>query len=149
MPDTPDPATRPLTLLAFDFGLRRVGVAVGQQVTGSASPVGTALSRDSGPDWALIGRWIGEWRPQLLVVGMPWHADGSQSDMSNAAADFAEALERFGLPVETVDERYTSLEAGEQLRLARAERRRGRIRKGDVDAAAAVMIAERWLAENC
>jgi putative Holliday junction resolvase len=148
MPDTPEAATPPITLFAFDFGLRRIGIAVGQQVTGSASPVGTARNGAAGPDWERIGRWIDEWRPQLLVVGMPWHADGSPSTMTQAAREFVAALGKFGLPVDTIDERYTSLEASDRLRSARAGGRRGRIRKPAVDAAAAVLIAERWLAQN-
>ena len=78
MPVTPDagPATA-LTILAFDYGRRRIGVAVGQAITSSASPVGTARNGDEGPDWARIERWIREWQPQALVVGMPYHADGT------------------------------------------------------------------------
>ena len=148
MPDTPERSATPSILFAFDFGLRRIGVAVGQQVTGSASPVGTARNSDAGPDWDRISRWIEEWRPGLLVVGMPSHADGSPSDVTRAARQFAAELARFGLPVDTIDERYTSVEAAEKLRTARAQGRRRRIRKPVVDAAAAVLIAERWLAQN-
>lgn len=148
MPDTPETDGAPIILLAFDYGKRRIGVAVGQQVTGSASPVGTADNTASGPDWRVIDRWVGEWLPGLLVVGMPWHADGTPSPMTEEARSFAESLSRYKLPVAEVDERYSSVEATEQLRAARAEGRRGRIRKESIDAAAAVLIAERWLAQN-
>ena len=154
-PDTPDDtsdvpasAAPPIILLSFDYGRRRIGVAVGQAVTGSANPIGTARNSNTGPDWTRIGSWIEEWQPAKLVVGLPLLADGTESDMTRAARAFGRELERFGLPVDWVDERYTSIEAGNQLREARAGGRRGRIRKEHVDAAAAVMIAERWLGEN-
>ncbi len=147
MPGTPEHKPD-LTLLAFDFGHRRIGVAVGQRVTASASPLGAAANTDDGPDWRRIERWIEEWQPDLLLVGMPYHADGSRSDMSADVDAFVAALGRFGLPVATVDERYTSLEGRAVLRDARAAGRRGRIRKETVDAAAAVLIAERWLNDH-
>jgi len=139
MPGTPE------TILAFDFGWRRIGVAVGQQVTLSAGPIGAVVNRDTGPDWPGIDRLISEWRPARLIVGLPLHADGSPSDMSAAASAFAAELGRYGLPVETVDERYSSAEAEARLRNQRAEGRRGRVSKEQIDAAAAVLIAERWL----
>ena len=148
MPATPERPPRPVTLIAFDYGRRRIGVAVGQQITGSASPVGTARNSAAGPDWAVIDSWIREWQPQLLVVGLPYPAGGASTDMLEAAKGFAGSLERYALPVEGVDERYSSLEARDRLRAARSEGRRGRIDKTDVDAAAAVTIAERWLAAH-
>ncbi len=146
MPDTPDPdSLQPETILAFDFGLRRIGAAVGQSVTGSASPLGTVASLDGNPDFDAIAQLIEEWRPSRLVVGIPLHADGSPSEMLAPVSDFIADLGRFGIDVVTMDERYTSLEAEAVLKNARAAGTRGRIRKEDVDAAAAVMIAERYL----
>jgi len=139
MPGTPE------TILSFDFGLRRIGVAVGQQITETASPLGIVTNGEDGPDWAGISVLVNEWRPARLIVGTPGHVDGSPSDIGNAARDFACALERFDLPVESVDERYSSLEAEALLREQRRQGKRGRIGKADVDAAAAVLIAERWL----
>jgi putative Holliday junction resolvase len=147
MLDTPD-LSRSATILAFDFGLRRIGVAVGQTVTGSASPLGTIANRDSGIDRESIGSIIREWRPDVLVVGMPAHADGSASEMQEPVETFINELRRFGLPVETVDERYTSVEAERVLKEARASGSRGRISKEEIDSAAAVFIAERWLASE-
>src|SRR5210317_2584594 len=80
MPGTPE-LSRPRTILAFDFGLRRIGVAVGQDVTGSASPLGVVENRETGVDFDGVAALIDEWRPTLLVVGMPAHADGSPSDI--------------------------------------------------------------------
>jgi putative Holliday junction resolvase len=145
MQDTPESAA-PETILAFDFGLKRIGVAVGQSVTGSAGPAGVVDNRDDGPDIERIRRLIDEWRPTRLVVGLPVHADGTPGDMQARVRRFAERLEEFGLPVALVDERYTSIEAETGLRAARAAGRRGRISREAIDAAAAVLIAERYLA---
>lgn len=138
----------PKTILAFDFGLRRIGVAVGQSVTGSASPLAVVANRDTGVDQDAIAALIREWRPTQLVVGMPAHADGSASDMRQPILEFVDALKRYGLPVATVDERYTSIEAEQTLKQARASGTRGRISKEDIDSAAAVFIAERYLASE-
>ena len=145
MQATPDlPAPR--TIICFDFGLRRIGVAVGQDVTGSASPLGVVANRDDGVDHDRIDAILREWKPTLLVVGMPSHADGSPSEMQEQVGAFIEELRRYELPVDTVDERYTSIEAERVLKQARATGTRGRISKDMVDAAAAVLIAERYLA---
>lgn len=147
MPGTPDNSPG-LTLLSFDYGRRRIGVAVGQRVTESASPLGVARNGDAGPDWQQIGRWISEWQPDQLVVGMPYNADGSRSELADEVESFNDALTRYELPIRQVDERYSSLEAEERLRQARASGARSRIRKETVDAAAAVLIAERWMRGN-
>jgi putative Holliday junction resolvase len=140
--------SRPTTILAFDFGLRRIGVAVGQTVTGSASPLGTIANRESGVDLDAIAALIREWRPNVLVVGMPAHADGSASDLQKPVEAFIEELRSFALPVESIDERYTSVEAERVLKAARASGSRGRITKEEIDSAAAVFIAERYLASE-
>lgn len=139
MPGTPE------TILSFDFGLRRIGVAVGQQVTNSANPLGVVQNGDDGPDWDRIGTLVREWQPARLIVGMPVHADGSPADIGNAVSAFIEGLGRFELPVEPVDERYTSTEAEALLKSLREQGLRGRIGKEAIDAAAATLIAERWL----
>ena len=142
MPD----ASRPTTILAFDYGLRRIGVAVGQTVTGSASPLGIVDNGDRGPDHARIEALIREWRPNHIVVGMPLHADGSPGELAPTIRAFMHELEQFGLPVSEIDERHTSQEAEAALIRARQAGSKGRISKPDIDAAAAVMIAERYLA---
>ena len=138
----------PRTILAFDFGLRRIGVAVGQDVTGSASPVGVVANRETGVDLAHIESLISEWRPTGLVVGMPAHADGSPTDLQGHIESFITLLKSFGLPIDTVDERHTSTEAERALKSARAAGTRGRISKEMIDSAAAVFIAERYLASE-
>lgn len=147
MQDMPD--RKPVqTLIAFDYGSRRIGVAVGQRITDSASPLGTLANRDQGPDWTSIEQWIHDWQPGQLVVGMPYNVDGSRSTLADAVESFIEALGRFGLPVHSVDERYSSLEAEQQLRAARARGSRGTLSKAAVDSAAAVLIAERWMQQQ-
>lgn len=136
----------PSTILAFDFGLRRIGVAVGQNVTGSASPLGVIKNDDGQIDFDTIDRYIAEWRPDRLVVGLPLMPDGSDSEMLAPVRKFIAALDRYEIPVATTDERYTSTEAERLLKEARAEGRRGRIDKASIDSAAAVLIAERYLA---
>ena len=136
------------TILAFDYGRRRIGVAVGQTITASASPLGVVSNDYSGPDQEKIAALIKEWRPNRLVVGMPTHADGSASDMQNYVNQFIEALVVFEIEIDTVDERFTSVEAEAQLKDARAAGTRGRITKESIDSAAAVLIAERYLAAH-
>ncbi|MDJ0919335.1 MAG: Holliday junction resolvase RuvX [Woeseiaceae bacterium] len=139
------PDSSPRTILAFDYGLRRIGVAVGQDITGSASPLGTIRNSDAGVDEAAIDRLVQEWAPSQLIVGLPLHPDGNPSDMTEAALAFADGLKRYGLPVAITDERYSSVEATEILNRARAAGQRRRTAKADIDAAAAVLIAERYL----
>jgi putative Holliday junction resolvase len=144
MPATPDSRT-PETILAFDFGLRRIGVAVGQTVTGSAGPVGVVSNGREGPDWRRIELLIREWGAARLVVGMPLNADGSRSEISTEVDRFMAGLERFSLPVEAADERYSSSEAAQMLVAKRKLGMRGKLSKARLDAAAATLIAERWL----
>lgn len=139
------PAIR--TVLAFDFGLRRIGLATGDTLTGTAGPRPAVDVTAAGPDWAAIAREVHSFQPHLFVVGAPYNADGSPGSLATAAAGFAAELERrFGLPVHRVDERFSSLQASERLKAQRASgERRRRIRREDIDSAAAAVILERWL----
>ena len=136
------------TLLAFDFGLKRIGVASGDTVTATAGPRPAVGVTAAGPDWSAIEREIRSLQPHLLIVGAPYNADGSPGALATAASTFAAELERrFGLPVKRVDERFSSLQANERLKAQRASgERRRRVRREDVDSAAAAVILERWLA---
>ena len=115
------------TIVAFDFGLRRIGVAVGQQVTGSANPLGVIRNSEAGPVWRAIDALLNEWQPDRLIVGMPSHTDGSRSEIANHVDEFLGELGRFERPIDTVDERFTSIEAEAQLKDARAAGARGHI----------------------
>jgi putative Holliday junction resolvase len=140
--------SQPRTILAFDFGLRRIGVAIGQDITGSASPLGVVANREDGVDYDAIAALIKEWRPSGIVVGMPSHADGSPSSLQDPVDAFIEELGRFALDIATVDERHTSVEAENALKKARAAGSRGRISKEAIDSTAAVFIAERYLSSR-
>lgn len=134
------------TYLAFDFGLRRIGAAVGDTITGTARPL-AAIAQHQEPDWPALDRLIGEWRPAALVVGLPLDEDGSEQPITGPARRFARALEqRSGLRVHLVDERYSSRAADDELRSARSSGRMNRrVRKGDRDGQAARIILEQWL----
>ncbi len=137
--------TSPETIVAFDFGLRRIGVAIGQDVSSSASPLGVISNGNKGPDFDKIAALIREWRPNRLIVGLPLNIDGSAGDLEPAIREFVAALGRFELPIDRVDERYSSQEAEQILINARQAGSQGRIRKEHIDSAAAVLIAERYL----
>lgn len=140
----PDPAT-PTCLLAFDYGLRTIGVAIGQAITGTASPLTAIPARDGIPNWDSIAALIAEWKPDHLLVGLPLNMDGSTSELSQRAEKFARRLHgRFGLPVLTWDERLSSFEARGEL-LARGERN---FKKGGVDSISARLILESWFASQ-
>lgn len=134
------PAVR--TVLGFDYGRRRIGIAVGQTVTGTASPLTTLSTVKGGADWQAIQKLIETWRADALVIGVPYNMDGTPHELTRAAQRFGRRLhERFGLPVHEVDERLTSIEAENRL----AGTRRGPTPKEDIDKHAAQIILEAWL----
>ncbi len=147
-PAAPDPAPR--LVLAFDFGRRRIGVACGDTLSRTARPLSAVANGPAGPRWEEVAAHIRAWQPSLIVVGLPYNVDGTESGMSGSARGFAvEFAARHALPVRLVDERYSSLEAESRLRAARtAGLRRGRVAKSDIDAAAACVILERWFLES-
>lgn len=139
------------TYLGFDFGLRRIGVAVGESITGSTRPLTTLSAQDGQPDWTRVEALLHDWRPIALVVGLPRLLDGSDADITELAARFARRLHgRFNLPVHTIDEQLSSHAAEELL----AERGRGGQRlskrqgKAEVDQLAAAIILESWFMEQ-
>ncbi len=133
-------------ILAFDFGLRRIGIASGNAVTGTAAPRRTVLQGAAGPDWAAIDREVREFGPTLLVVGAPYNDDGSPGSLAPAATRFAAELHaRYGLPVERIDESYSSVEASAALKAGRAAGTRKRVQRGDVDSAAAAVLLDSYL----
>lgn len=136
MAKIPDP---PQTLLGFDFGKKKTGVAVGQALTCTASPLTTLHSRQGKQDWLSIGRLIEEWKPDGLVVGIPYHMDGSEQTMTLAAQKFCRQLEgRYHLPVYEAEERLTS---------CAAEQDAGKHSK-DIDKLAAQLILQDWLQQQ-
>ena len=149
MPEEPvTPAAR--LVMAFDFGRRRIGVACGDTVSRTATPLAIVAAGPGGQQWPAIGALVRDWQPALAVVGLPYNTNGTESDMTIAARAFAEELAaRCRLRVDLIDERYSSLEALERLKAARESGlRRRRIGKTDIDAGAACIILERWITEN-
>ena len=124
-------------LIAFDYGTNRIGVASGQTLIESATPLPSIKHGRRNPDWIAIDDLLGRWRPQLLLVGLPLNMDGTEGSLCQPARKFAEKLEqRSGLPVELVDERLSTREAYD---------RKERFGGGDIDSLAAQVIAETWL----
>ena len=119
------------TVLAFDFGLKHIGVATGQTITRTATGLTTLTARNGKPDWRSVRELVSEWRPIRLIVGLPLNMDDSESEMSARARSFAARLgSETGVQVEMADERLTSRAAAEQE---------------GTHAAAAALIAETWL----
>ena len=128
------------TLLGFDYGTHKIGIAVGQSVTGTATALTTLINHGLKPDWPGISRLIDEWKPDILVVGHPFEMTGKEANTAELAKRFSRQLEgRYQLPVKLVDEKLTTREAWTQL----GKRAHKDITK--VDAYAAKLILETWL----
>jgi putative holliday junction resolvase len=134
------------TLLGFDYGTHKIGIAVGQTISATATPLATVRNRGQKPDWARIEAIIRDWRPEAAVLGVPYHMDDREESWAERVRRFARQLEgRFGLPVHLIDERLTTHDAERQL--AAAGQRN--TKRGDlVDAYAAKLILETWLNEQ-
>lgn len=134
-------------VIAFDYGERRIGVATGNRLTGTATAIGVIACRHGEPLWEEVDRSVADWGPSALVVGKP--PRGNETLLRNIA-NFVQALEiRYKLPVHLVDERLSSRAAEAEL----ADRRRAgvkntRVKRGDVDKLAACLIAQTWLADS-
>lgn len=136
------------TLLGFDFGTKRTGIAIAQEVTGIANPLTTVSAIKHKPDWESISRIIAEWQPDLLVVGLPLHMDGSEQPMTQAARRFSNQLNgRYQIPVALMDERLTSNEA-ERILSERNEQSASRSLfqdKAQIDMISAQLILQSWI----
>ena len=138
------PPERFKSLMAFDFGTQRIGIAIGQRITGSASPLNPIKARDGVPDWDLLQRVVDEWQTDAFVVGLPLNMDGSASNMSRRANKFAKRLVgRYHRPAYTHDERLTSYEAKGIVIEQGGSRDFG---ANSVDGLAAQLILESWMA---
>ena len=136
----------PRLLLGFDYGMKQIGVAVGQAITGQARELCILKAQNGAPDWSQVEKLIREWQPDAIVVGLPLNMDGTPSEMSARAEKFARRLNgRFNLPVHTHDERLTTFEAkGQRL----SEGQRDGYRQRPVDAIAAALLLEGWLQDQ-
>jgi putative Holliday junction resolvase len=131
------------TFLGFDFGMKNIGIAVGQELTMTASPLMAIKAREGIPDWDQIKKILDEWQPALLVVGLPLNMDGTEQTMTAAARRFGNRLHgRFNIPVEWQDERLSTYEALEQMGIRHKSQSRQR---SDVDQISAQLILQSWL----
>lgn len=136
----------PRILIAFDFGMKRIGVAIGQTVTQSARPLDTLQAKEGEPNWPAITRLIKKWLPDAIVVGIPLNMDGTDQPISQHARNFAAKLrEEYQLPVHEMDERLTTKDARERLF---AQGGYKALQDGQVDRVAAQLILQNWFAEN-
>jgi putative Holliday junction resolvase len=133
-------------ILGFDFGTFSIGVAVGQRVTGTASPLAALRAKDGQPNWDEVAKLIATWQPKLLVVGLPLNMDGSEQPLTEMARKFANRLHgRFGIAVHLQDERLTTVAAKESLFAHGGYKS---LQKDKVDSAAAQLILEDYLSSQ-
>lgn len=130
------------TVLGFDYGTKSIGVAIGQSITSSASPLLSIKAVDGIPNWDDIDKLLKEWQPQLVVVGLPLNMDGTEQEMTQRARKFANRISgRFGVKVTTQDERLTTADAKARLFELGGFKA---LTKGQVDAVSAVLIIESY-----
>jgi putative Holliday junction resolvase len=134
------------TILAFDYGLKQVGVATGQTLTGSARGLCILKAHDGIPNWDEVSKLLNEWTPDLVLVGLPLNMDASESELSRLARKFARRLQgRFSANVLMVDERLTSQDAKALIREEHNEGKKGRTDLTKIDHLAAALILQSWL----
>jgi len=134
-------------VFGFDVGTRLIGVAVGNRFTGSARGLAAIAVRDGEPDWARLDALRKEWQPDTLVIGLPLTLEGDEQPASKTARRFADKLaQRYQLPIALTDERYSSQEAAQRFASARAAGLKKKSDAATIDAEAAAVILERWLA---
>ena len=134
-------------IMGFDYGTRKIGIAVGQLITKTANPIAIISARDGVPDWSEIEKLILEWQPTQFVIGLPLNMDETESEMSQRSLKFARRLTgRFNIPHHTIDERLTSREA-RSLHESHSSTRRGHADRSrdEIDDIAAQIILESWL----
>ncbi|PCJ43680.1 MAG: Holliday junction resolvase RuvX [SAR86 cluster bacterium] len=136
-----------LTALAFDYGTKKIGVATGQSITQTASPLAVLPARDGVPDWSTIEKLVKEWQPDVFIVGMPFNMDGSESNMTVRAQKFSQRLNgRFNIPCYTIDERLSSREAKDIRKNMAAAHGKKYNERDAIDSIAAQLILESWFA---
>jgi len=136
----------PKILLAFDFGMKRIGVAIGQIVTQTARPLETLKAINGEPHWDLVAKLISKWSPDAIIVGIPLNMDGTSQKITENAREFAKKLQvQFKIPIYEMDERLTTKDAREKLFQQGGYKA---LQDGQVDAVAAQLILQNWFAEN-
>ena len=133
-------------LLGFDFGTKKIGIAVGQVITGVATPLSIIKAENGKPSWQVIEDLIKKWKVEAFVVGIPYNMDGSEQNTTAMAKKFANRLaDRFKLPTYHVDERLTTVEARQALF---DSMKHSKIKPGDIDCYAAKLILESWFEDQ-
>ena len=131
------------SVLGFDYGLKRIGVATGQTITGTATPLTTIVQNENGSHWQQINELVTQWKPDALLVGIPYMLDGSETEMSAHAKAFRQQLQHeFELPTFLVDETLSSFQAEENLK---QNKKLGQHNKAEIDKIAAAVIVQSWL----
>lgn len=134
------------TCIAFDFGMRSIGVAVGQSITQTASPLAALKASDGIPNWDLVASLIKEWQPQLLLVGLPLNMDGTEQPLTNNVKRFIGRLRhKYEIPVQSYDERLSTVDAKEKLFELGGYKK---LSKEKVDSVSACLIYESWARVN-
>jgi putative Holliday junction resolvase len=134
------------TIIGFDFGKKYIGVAVGQEITHNASPLGSVKAKDGIPNWDDLGAFLKEWQPDVIVVGLPLNMDGSEQQLTLDARKFGKRLSgRYGIEVIYQDERLTTADAKEQL-FARGGYKN--LKKDNIDSESARLIIESFFEQN-
>ena len=134
------------TILGFDFGKKYIGVAVGQEITESASPLGSVKATDGIPHWDTLSNFITQWQPDFIVVGLPLNMDGTEQQLTKDAKKFGNRVAgRFGIKVEFQDERLTTADAKEQL-FSRGGYKN--LKKDNIDAESAKLIIESYFQQQ-
>lgn len=133
-------------LMAFDFGKRRIGVAIGQTITQTARPLTTLLAKEGEPDWQVLTILMKKWRPDACVVGIPLNMDGTEQPLTHFARTFANAIKaQYNLPVFEMDERLTTKDARERIFTEGGYKA---LQGGQVDQVAAQLILQNWFADH-
>ena len=131
-----------ITAIAFDFGTRSIGCAIGQSITGTAQALPAFKAQDGIPNWESIGKCLQEWQPDIAIVGLPLNMDGSEQELTHRARKFANRLQgRFGIKVELQDERLTTTEAKAEIFQRGGYKA---LNKGNIDGISACLILESW-----
>lgn len=138
--------TNPEILLGFDFGTKRIGVAVGQTITKTARPLAIIPAKNGEPQWDALDKIVNTWRPDAIVVGIPLNMDGTEQPLTQAAKQFEDALRgRFSIPVFGIDERLTTKDAREQIFQKGGYKA---LQNGQIDSVAAQLILETWFMQS-
>ncbi|MFT6101687.1 MAG: putative Holliday junction resolvase [Granulosicoccus sp.] len=133
-----------ITALAFDYGLKNIGAAYGQSITGQANELPPISARDGIPKWEDIETLLNEWKPDVVVVGLPLNMDGSESELSQRARKFARRIHgRFSSKVDFMDERLSTFDAKQE---AKSRGHKGDYKQNPIDSIAARLILESWFA---